>query len=93
MSRRNEKNKMFVVRKRQIAAIALILLIGVAGYLNLSIKNAVKATINAKHKMWYQPYNWGTGPQTSIKLTNLLINSILYLSIIIYTYNASTKSL
>ena len=39
MSRRNEKNKMFVVRKRQIAAIALILLIGVAGYLNVSIKN------------------------------------------------------
>ncbi len=39
MSRRNEKNKMFVVRKRQIAAVSLILLIGVAGYLNLSIKN------------------------------------------------------
>lgn len=39
MSRRNEKNKMFIVRKRQIAAITLILLIGVAGYLNLSIKN------------------------------------------------------
>ena len=30
---------MFVVRKRQIAAVSLILLIGVAGYLNLSIKN------------------------------------------------------
>ena len=39
MSRKSEKNKMFIVRKRQIAAIALILLIGVAGYLNLSIQS------------------------------------------------------
>lgn len=39
MSRRNEKNRMFIVRKRQIAAVSLILLIGIAGYLNLSIKN------------------------------------------------------
>ena len=39
MSRKNEKNKMFIIRKRQITAIALILLIGVAGYLNLSIQN------------------------------------------------------
>lgn len=39
MSRKNEKNKMFIVRKRQIAAIALIMLIGVAGYLNLSIQS------------------------------------------------------
>lgn len=39
MSRRNEKNKMFIVRKRQVAAICMILLIGVAGYLNISIKN------------------------------------------------------
>lgn len=39
MSRKNDKNKMFIVRKRQIAAVSLILLIGVAGYLNLSIKN------------------------------------------------------
>ena len=38
-NRKNGKNKMFVVRKRQIAALSLILLIGVAGYLNLSIKN------------------------------------------------------
>ena len=42
MSRRNEKNKMFIVRKRQIAAVSLILLIGVAGYLNLSIKNGAE---------------------------------------------------
>ncbi len=39
MSRRNDKNKMFIVRKRQIASLSLILLIGVAGYLNISIKN------------------------------------------------------
>lgn len=38
-NRKNGKNKMFIVRKRQIAAVSLILLIGVAGYLNLSIKN------------------------------------------------------
>ncbi len=38
-SRRKDKNRMFVVRKRQIAAVTLILLIGVAGYLNLSVKN------------------------------------------------------
>lgn len=38
-SKKKGKNKMFVVRKRQIAAVSLILLIGVAGYLNLSIKN------------------------------------------------------
>ena len=37
--RKKEKNKLFIVRKRQIAAITLILLIGVAGYLNLSIQN------------------------------------------------------
>lgn len=37
--RKKEKNRMFIVRKRQIAAVSLILLIGVAGYLNLSIKN------------------------------------------------------
>ncbi len=34
---RNRKNKMFVVRKRQIAALSLILLIGVAGYLNFQL--------------------------------------------------------
>ncbi len=39
MNRKNDKNKMFIVRKRQIAAVSLILLIGIAGYLNLSIKN------------------------------------------------------
>ena len=38
-NKKSGKNKMFVVRKRQIAAVSLILLIGVAGYLNLSIKN------------------------------------------------------
>ncbi len=37
--RRKDKNKMFIVRKRQVAAVALILLIGIAGYLNLNIKN------------------------------------------------------
>ena len=42
MARRNEKNKMFIVRKRQIAAVSLILLIGIAGYLNLSIKNGAE---------------------------------------------------
>ncbi len=39
MERRKDKNKMFIVRKRQVAATALILLIGIAGYLNLSIKD------------------------------------------------------
>lgn len=34
------KNKMLVVRKRQVAALALILLIGVAGYLNLTIRKS-----------------------------------------------------
>lgn len=37
--KKKEKNRMFIVRKRQIAAVSLILLIGVAGYLNLSIKD------------------------------------------------------
>jgi len=37
--KRENKNKMFIVRKRQVAALSLILLIGIAGYLNLSIKN------------------------------------------------------
>ncbi len=37
--RTNNKNKMFVVRKRQVAALSLILLIGIAGYLNLSLKS------------------------------------------------------
>lgn len=34
-----KKNKMVVLRKRQIAAASLILLIGIAGYLNVAIKN------------------------------------------------------
>lgn len=38
--RKRDKNKMIIVRKRQVAAIALILLIGVAGYLNLNIRNS-----------------------------------------------------
>ena len=38
--RDRKKNKMLVVRKRQVAAVSLILLIGIAGYLNLSIKNS-----------------------------------------------------
>ncbi|MBR4874403.1 MAG: SpoIIIAH-like family protein [Clostridia bacterium] len=33
------KNKMVILRKRQVAAVSLILLIGIAGYLNVSIKN------------------------------------------------------
>ncbi len=33
------KNKLLVLRKRQIAAASLILLIGVAGYLNMTIQN------------------------------------------------------
>ena len=36
---KNKKNKLFVVRKRQVAALSLILLIGIAGYLNLSLKS------------------------------------------------------
>ena len=39
MERRKDKNKMFIVRKRQIASVSLILLIGIAGYLNLAIKD------------------------------------------------------
>ena len=39
MERRKDKNKMFIVRKRQVASVCLILLIGIAGYLNLSIRN------------------------------------------------------
>lgn len=39
MKQRRDKNKMFIVRKRQVAAVSLILLIGIAGYLNLSIRN------------------------------------------------------
>ncbi|MBQ4086918.1 MAG: SpoIIIAH-like family protein [Clostridia bacterium] len=34
------KNKMLVVRKRQVAALSLILLIGIAGYLNLSLSES-----------------------------------------------------
>ncbi len=33
----HKKNKLFVVRKRQVAALSLILLIGVAGYLNFQL--------------------------------------------------------
>lgn len=36
---RTRKNRMVVLRKRQVAAASLILLIGVAGYLNMSIQN------------------------------------------------------
>ncbi len=36
---KNKKNKMLAVRKRQVAAVSLILLIGIAGYLNLSLKS------------------------------------------------------
>ncbi len=39
ISDRNKKNKMLVIRKRQVAAVSLILLIGIAGYLNMMIKN------------------------------------------------------
>ena len=39
-TQRSGKNKMLVVRKRQVAALALILLIGVAGYLNLTIRKS-----------------------------------------------------
>ncbi len=35
----NRKNKMLVIRKRQVAAVSLILLIGIAGYLNMMIRN------------------------------------------------------
>lgn len=42
MSRKKDKNRMFIVRKRQVAAVSLMLLIGIAGYLNLSIKNGVE---------------------------------------------------
>lgn len=34
-----KKNKMFVLRKRQVLALSLMLLIGVAGYLNFSLKD------------------------------------------------------
>lgn len=34
-----KKNKMFVLRKRQVLALSLMLLIGVAGYLNYSLKD------------------------------------------------------
>lgn len=37
MERRKDKNKMVIVRKRQVAAVSLILLIGIAGYLNYAI--------------------------------------------------------
>lgn len=36
---KTRKNRMVVLRKRQVAAASLILLIGVAGYLNMSIQN------------------------------------------------------
>lgn len=36
---REKKNKMLVVRKRQVAALSLILLIGIAGYLNLTLSD------------------------------------------------------
>ena len=39
LSERNKKNRMLVIRKRQVAAASLILLIGVAGYLNMMIKD------------------------------------------------------
>ena len=35
---KNKKNKMLVLRKRQVAAVSLILLIGIAGYLNMTIR-------------------------------------------------------
>ena len=37
MERRKDKNRMVIVRKRQVAAVSLILLIGIAGYLNFAI--------------------------------------------------------
>jgi len=36
---KNNKNKMLVLRKRQVAAVSLILLIGIAGYLNMAIRS------------------------------------------------------
>ncbi len=36
--REHGKNRMLVLRKRQVAAVSLILLIGIAGYLNLSLQ-------------------------------------------------------
>ncbi len=36
---KTRKNRMVVLRKRQVAAASLILLIGVAGYLNMTIQN------------------------------------------------------
>ncbi len=36
---RTKKNKMLVIRKRQVAAVSLILLIGIAGYLNMMIRD------------------------------------------------------
>lgn len=36
---KTRKNRMVVLRKRQVAAASLILLIGIAGYLNMSIQN------------------------------------------------------
>lgn len=36
------KNKMLVLRKRQVAAASLILLIGIAGYLNMTIKDGAE---------------------------------------------------
>lgn len=38
-NKNTRKNKMFVLRKRQLAAGSLIILIGVAGYLNMTIQN------------------------------------------------------
>lgn len=36
---KSKKNRMFIIRKRQVAAASLILLIGIAGYLNMAIKD------------------------------------------------------
>lgn len=36
---RSKKNKMLIIRKRQVAAVSLILLIGIAGYLNMMIRD------------------------------------------------------
>jgi len=48
-SRKKDKNKMFIVRKRQVAAVSLILLIGIAGYLNLSIKNSQDPNVSVMY--------------------------------------------
>ena len=46
---KKRQNRLFIVRKRQIAALSLILLIGIAGYLNLSLRQNENPSVSVMY--------------------------------------------